>query len=168
MRIKYWTGLALCALALFINTHSLHAHRLKHIFTTVEMNAENQLEVVHQVHLHDASVALSLIQDMRETDVLDLEGQARLLLHVQDFFVISAEDTPIPLDIVGSEIEGNHLFLYFESGQIDTPHRLTIKNEMFMDLFGDQQNLMNLTVGGHLKSLRFPKKGEPKTAVFTQ
>lgn len=159
-------GLALLALALFLSSNDACAHRLKHVFSTVELNASNRLEVSHQVHYHDASTALSLIQNMRETDVLDLEGQARLLLHLQDQFAITIDGETVPLEVVGAEVEGNHIFFYFESSVIETPTAISVRNGMMMDLFADQQNLMNVRVGDKLKSLRFEKPEEIKTAHF--
>ncbi len=154
---KLYEGLALIAFALLLmHTQSAMAHRAKHVFTTITYGASGTLEVVHQLHLHDASQALSVIENSRTAEVLTLEGQAKLLLHIEDQFELRDENgNPIPLVTIGAEVEGPHLYMLFESGEIDAPKTLNIRHPMLMDIFPDQRNQLNATIGKSLKSHLF-------------
>ena len=145
------------ALALLLFTLPLTAtHRAKHVFTTITYGASGTLEVVHQLHLHDASQALSVIENSRTAEVLTLEGQARLLIHIEDQFELRDENgDTIPLTTVGAEVDGPHLYMLFESDKIAEPSNLRIRHPMLMDIFPDQRNQLNVTIGNSLKSHLF-------------
>lgn len=165
-------GLALFALALtfwglaIAGLQEANAHRAKSIFTTVAYSDEQTLQITHQIHLHDAQQSLSIIQNMREADLLDTKGQARLLLHLEKSFKIEAHGAPLALEAVGAEIEGHHLYIYFESDTLKQPSSITIQNDMLMDVYFDQLNQVNLNIGGKRETLFFKQRGKKLTAKF--
>lgn len=146
---------------------AVQAHRAKSAFTILEWSSDaSTLQVTHQLHLHDASVALSFIENNRNAEVLNLEGQAKLMLHITPHFNLwDGTGNAIALEPLGAEVSGPHLYLYYESAVLaEQPTKLSVRHAVLMDVFADQTNQINLQVGSTLKTLRFGDKDAIETA----
>ncbi|PHR93185.1 MAG: hypothetical protein COA69_04330 [Robiginitomaculum sp.] len=133
------------------------AHRQKKVITTVEWNANtNLLEITHILHLHDAEQALSRLGKLSQPDLTSLRARAQLALYAQDHFkLFDFNKNPIALTIVGAEIMSGHAYVYQEVALSEVPQELLVENTLLLDIYRDQTNLVNVTLGGELKSLVF-------------
>lgn len=133
------------------------AHRQKKIITDVEWNSStNLLEITHILHLHDAEQALSRLGKLSQPDLTPLRARAQLALYAQDHFKLFDHDgNPIPLTIVGAEIVSGHAYVYQEVALSEVPQELLVDNTLLLDVYLDQTNLVNVTLGGALQSLVF-------------
>ncbi|MEM8986442.1 MAG: DUF6702 family protein [Pseudomonadota bacterium] len=139
------------------------AHRQRIALTTVRWDATAQaLQVIHRLHAHDAGHFLETDPDAAVTDI---KGRARLALHVEEQFrLFSTEGVPLPLKMVGAELDRNYVFVYQEMPLSQPPAALAIENGVFQDLFSDQINHVNFEMGGAVKTLVF-EKGDGKKRV---
>lgn len=133
------------------------AHRQKKVISTVEWNSStNLLEITHMLHLHDAEQALSRLGKLTQPDLTSLRARAQLALYAQDHFkLFDSNENTIALTIVGAEIVTSYAYVYQEVALSEVPKELLIDNTLLLDIYLDQTNLVNVTLGGELKSLVF-------------
>lgn len=140
---------------------SAYAHRQKRSVSSVVWNTQtNLLEVTHILHLHDAEQALSRIGKLTSPDLTPLRARAQLALYAQEHFRLTdASGAEIPLSIVGAEVENGQAYIYQEAKLAQVPHELYITDTLLLDIYSDQTNLVNISLGGEVKSLVF-KSGD--------
>ncbi len=147
----------------------LVAHRAHISLTTVEWSSRaGTLEIIHRVHLHDAQQVLDEVAPTRNLALADLEGRARFALYVESCFALWLENekTELALTLVGAEIEGDHILVFQEIELPEPPPALRVKCTLLRDLFEDQVNHVNLTVGKRTRTLRFSGEEETESVRF--
>ena len=159
-------GAALCA-ALFLSHTPASAHRAKTVFTIVEYAKDSgNIEVTHSIHMHDAQKALQHITGSLNPSMEQLEFQARMLLHIAKFFTVKTDGEAVKLENIGAEVEGDHIFFYFESAPVNKPKAISIRNDIYMDIFPDQVNQTNMKVDALIRTIISRKEGEEKESIF--
>ncbi len=146
----------LCA-ALLLASSTAFAHRTPASLTTIEANPNtNAIEIVHRIHMHDAEYALKQSSADPEDSVDTLKGQARIALLVESAFQIvdSATGKPVPLTLVGAQVERDSL-LVFQEREGALPKKLKIRNETFREIFPNQVNTVTILLGETDQSLVF-------------
>ncbi len=141
------------------------AHRLARTETEVRIDPDGTVGVVHVYHVQDAQVALYKAGLINRPDLGRLRARATLALYTDRNFTLSDATGPVALDIIGSEIEGDSIYVYQE-GRVsrDGPGGpLTIDARMLRDLVHDQRNSVNVVRGGRTVTLDFSGEGGPKT-----
>ncbi len=143
------------------------AHRQKQAHSTLEWNERSQtLEVIHILHLHDAEQALSALGLMKRPDLTQLKARAKLALYVQEKFTLATlAGEAIKLDIIGAETRSGRVYIYFETGPRARPEGLLIGHNLLHDVYPDQVNRINVTLGGELQSLSFGAGERPKKVL---
>lgn len=94
--------------------HCLKAHRQPVVFTAITRNSNtDSIEVVHQLHAHDAEIVLDTIAPNHKLTLDSLEGRARLAIYAEGKFQIVNDENrePIKLTLLGSEIERHFVHL---------------------------------------------------------
>lgn len=123
------------------------AHRISVPVTTISPNPRSgQWEVVHRLSAHDMETAL-LEEGAGGAVWLDTEaGMAAAQAYVEQRFAITGRSGDIVLDLVGAEVEGDDLFVYFE---FDSPDQdIIVENGlMFGGTDSAQQALVNVGSG---------------------
>lgn len=154
------------ALAFFVGV-SVSAHRAKAALTIAEYNADTRnFEVTHQLHLHDAQFALNRIVGNPQASIFDLEQQAELLLHLGEQFEMRSAQHDIKLNPLGAEIDGDHLYLFYESAPLEPPKTIRVRHDLLRDIFPDQINQINVTIGPVLRTLILNEEDKVKTTLF--
>lgn len=148
---------ALCGAACTFLPVPAFAHRQKRAVSTIVWNEQTKLlEITHILHLHDAEQALSRIGKLNNPDLTPLRARAQLAIYAQEHFILThANGKPIKLNIVGAEVDNGQAYIYQEVALRKNPHELSITNTLLLDVYMDQTNLVNITLGGQLKSLVF-------------
>lgn len=148
---------ALTASLLGLGLDPAWAHRLAFSLSSVEWNAEDQsLEVIHRFHTHHAIDAVARAFETGAAAFDTLESQARLGVYVADRFALRAADgAPIPLEMVGVEVNGDFVFVFQEAPMAAEPATLTARSTILHEMFTDQRNQVNITLGGAAHTLNF-------------
>ncbi len=133
------------------------AHRQKQALSTVEWNARTKtLEVTHDLHAHDAEQVLAKLGLITSPDLTGLRARARLALYVNENFQLKTLDgQAINLTILGAETDATYAHVYMETALTEPPAGLLINNTLLQDVFIDQTNQVNVSLGENLKSVVF-------------
>jgi hypothetical protein len=137
-------------------TVAAHAHQQKAAVTRVLFNERSgNIEVMHRFRLHDAEHAVREIFG-GDADMLSVpRTRDRFAAYVADRFELGAGGEALALDLLGSEIDGQHLWVYQETPIPATIGTLTMRHDALRDLWPAQSNLVNVQRGGEVRSLRF-------------
>ncbi|MGB3721422.1 MAG: DUF6702 family protein [Pacificimonas sp.] len=153
----------IAALVALLTALPLAAHPLKLSETSVSANPRTgQLEVAHSLSLHDMPEMLRSM-GAANIDVIG-SGEARTFVesYVAQHFHIVADGQPVTLGLIGSEIDGGQLWVYQEAAIPDAAE-LTIDDRLLHDVFPDQQNRVNVDLGGGIDTLVFRNGSAPQT-----
>ena len=141
----------------------LAAHPLKLSETSVSANVRTgQLEVAHSLSLHDMGALLRGI-DAQGTDVIGSPAaRSAVERYVAARFHIRADGRPVPLAVLGSEVENGSLWVYQEAA-IPAAAELTVYSSLLLDIFDDQQNRVNVDMGRGVRTLVFRNGDAPQS-----
>jgi hypothetical protein len=87
-----------------------------------------------------------------------------VLQYLNDYFKIKQHKKRLPIRYLGSEMEEEALWIYFEV-PVENTSGLTLRNTLLFNEFKDQQNLVHITIGGDMKSYLF-KPSDKEQAIF--
>lgn len=134
------------------------AHQLKAALTTVLFNSRSgRLEVMHRFYLHDAEQVASGIAGRGAALLEDAEDRQRFGIYVHERFTLATADgTPLPLSLRGTEIDGDYLWVY-QAMPLPDPSlpALVISNDVLRDVWPDQVNTVNVEGTGPVQTLVF-------------
>ncbi|MCB1685575.1 MAG: DUF6702 family protein [Pseudomonadales bacterium] len=148
------------------------AHRLRVAITTLLFNDHSgRIEVMHRFYLHDAEHALTELMG-RGADLFDsVEDRQRFAVYVHERFelgVLDDSDTlngnkspdenvrPLPLRLIGAEIEDDSLWVYQAIALPATPiSGLQVSQRALQDIWPDQVNTVNIERKGRISTLTF-------------
>lgn len=137
------------------------AHVQKTAVTRILFNPNTEnIEVMHRFLVHDAEHAATLIFGERQTLLESDESRELFSNYVMNRFAIEAtyeggNKALLALDYVGSEVDGQFLWVYQEIADDADIARLSIVHSVLRDIWPDQSNLVNIEREGEIKSLRF-------------
>jgi hypothetical protein len=130
-------------------------HRQHLSWSTIAWNEQSSvLEITHRVHAHDASAWLTARANA-EIDITDIEHQARFALYCAERFKLQNNQTWQNPELLGAELKGNYLLTYQQLKLDAAPTSLFFEITILMDLFVDQEHVVNTASGGSTKSLNF-------------
>lgn len=160
MNRRHFIQGALAAAGAFSLAAASLAHRVNSVATTVKRVAAEDSQIIwqitHQVHFHDAERALVNITGNPRLSLLDVKPRAQLLLHMtKEFALATGDGTPIPLDPIGGEVDGDYAYFYLSSAPIKTHTDLLIHNQLFTTLFDGQLNTVNVDAAGRVQTVGF-------------
>lgn len=75
--------------------------------------------------------------------------------YINSHFEVLINDKRISMNFLGKEYENDMVYLYVELTDIDTISSIAIKDDMLMDVFEDQKNIINIFIGDTKKSFVF-------------
>lgn len=167
-------GLALVALLLaFAFPPAASAHQQKTAVTRILFNPNTgNIEVMHRFFVHDAEHAASLIFGERQALMESAESRALFSSYVVNGFAVEAHyeggsSEELSLTFLGSEIDGQFLWVYQEIPQTGTVTAMTIVSLALRDVWSDQSNLVNIERDGEVYSLTFDGSDEVLTVELS-
>ncbi len=99
---------------------------------------------------------MSRLGKLDKPDLTSLRARANLALYVQERFTLShLNGEIIPLNIIGAEIDGAYAYVYQDVALSAVPNGIEVENTLLQDIYLNQTNLVNITLGAELKSLTF-------------
>jgi hypothetical protein len=149
------TNILLLCLFLFYNVlHPLHLS-----VTEIEHDANKKaLEMTMRIFLDDLEA--SIRNDLQKPD-LDItapgpEHTTNDLLedYLRKHFKINAGGKELTYEYLGHEVELPVIYLYVQSSNVKKVNDITIYNDIIMDTYDDQANLVHVKVHGKVKSLK--------------
>ena len=92
----------------------------------------------------------------------EAERDSMVLAYLKDHFQVKQQDKGIPIRYLGSEIEEEGLWAYFEI-PVDIDEAIMVRNTILLDVFKDQQNLVHVTIGDETLSYLYNSSKKAQT-----
>lgn len=92
--------------------------------------------------------------------------EAEVKKYVNNNFDVYVNGSPKTLTFTGSQISGETVWVYFESGGITDISTLKIKNTILLSSFPKQMNLVNIAYKGKQKTMNFLRGKEVNEVSF--
>jgi len=126
-----------------------------------------RIEVAHRLSIHDAESTLMSVLGARADLVGDAVAQDKFQAYVAERFRIADEGSgdPIPLTIVGGEVERGYYWVYQEAPLSERLDTMLISQGVLMDAIPRQTNRVNVVQDGRTKTLVF--SGDPGPQSFS-
>ncbi|HEY5919200.1 MAG TPA: DUF6702 family protein [Chryseolinea sp.] len=137
-------------------------HPLHVSVTEIEMdNKDKRLEIMMRVFMDDLEVTLREKYKMPDLDVLNPKGRTvdqmmedYLKLH----FKIALDNKAQVMKYLGHEQEGDAFIFYIEVEKVKKWKTIQIQNDIIMETYDDQSNLVHVTSNETVRSLRLTTK----------
>lgn len=149
-------------------TASVSAHQQKVAISTILFNDRTQnIEVMHRFQLHDAEHAVKRLFE-GDADIYQSEKtQQDFVAYVLSRFSLQRQNgETLPLTLVGSEVDGKHMWVYQEVATPADVQGLTVTHEALRDIWPKQTNTVNVEGKGPIKTLVFDGETPTQTVTF--
>ncbi len=132
------------------------AHRSHVTLTRLALNTRaGTWEWTHQVHYHDAVVALGLWLPGRDVDPVSAEGRARLAFELQRTLWFAGPDgQPLLPSVAGGELDGDNIVVYQEMPAPTQRGTYTVSSSFLHQVFDDVVNNVSVELGSQPQVLR--------------
>lgn len=144
----------LCAL-LVVCAGTATAHQLKAAQTSVSLSPGTGLvEVIHRFYVHDAEHAVEQLFGLSgdiHRDAALRDTFARYLS--QHFTLADQDDSPLPLVLLGAEIDGDFLWVYQELPGDAWPQIESVRHDALQELWPEQENRVNVRTEDGLQTV---------------
>lgn len=125
--------------------------------TEIRYNPENQsLEIAQKIFWDDLEVALAKIYETK-VDFMNPNRRESLEEMVKSYVLdqneIIVNDQKLSIDYLGFEIEEEAVWVYMEALKVPSPSKVQIRNEVLIQHFEGQQNIVNFYKNQKPKSL---------------
>lgn len=155
----------LSVLTLIGGSHPLHVS-----VTEIEMDSKDKrLEIMMRVFVDDFETSLRQKFNQPELEILPLSEDERdkfISRYLNDHFQIWLDLKNAKTKYVGHEIDGDAFIFYIEVPNVRKWKSIQIKNDIIMQVYSDQSNLVHVTVQETVKSLRLTKNNPTDKLTF--
>ena len=137
-------------------------------------------ELDYNAEAHTLEMAVRIFLDDLEA-ALEAQGTGKLYLGTAsesedaDRYIANYLNKMIKLSVDGQEVEGQFLgkeieqdvvWSYIEIQNVEKPHKISMLNQLLLDLYDSQQNIVHMRVGKQTKSFRLFKGNMNGLAEF--
>jgi hypothetical protein len=146
-------------------------HPLHISVTEIEYDPkEKELEILIRVFTSDLEKAIRIEEGKQDLDILSPEsGRSSKELFSKYFlshFSVGLDGKEKECKFLGFEVEGQTLTAYIQVIPVNNWKEIRINNSLLVDVFDDQSNLVHVTVGKEVKSLRLVSDTRKGTLIF--
>jgi hypothetical protein len=130
---------------------------------------EKQLEITIRVFADDLEQSLKKTLNKPDLDILKTQKTSIddiMRTYFADHFSVSLDDRVQTSNYLGHEIEEGTFVFYVEVAKIKKWQSIKVRNQLLMETFSDQSNLVNVTVNDDVKSLRLTKSADAGILTF--
>lgn len=92
--------------------------------------------------------------------------EAEVKKYVNNNFDVYVNGSPKTLTFTGSQVSGETVWVYFETGGVSDISTLKIKNSILLSAFPKQINLVNIAYKGSQKTMNFQRGKETNEVSF--
>ena len=148
------------------------AHQQKTAVTRILFNdSTGNIEVMHRFFIHDAEHAAGVVFGEAQNLMESADSRKLFSNYVMNRFAVVAEDsqgemTELNLKYVGEEVDGQFLWVYQETVQLQDIAALSVVHIALRDVWPDQANLVNIQRDGQIHSLSFADSADSLSIEF--
>lgn len=158
---------------LAISLLSFAMHKYYVSITEAEYNVDSKtFEIGVKFIGHDLEEALSAVGAPRlylGTEKEHEKADYYLSQYINQRFHMVADGVSLNYSFVGKEInKDDFIYCFFESNQLESPKKVTIKNTLLTEIFSGQANTVYLTVGDQKKNYQLNKSNVSETHELKQ
>ena len=136
-------------------------HPLHVSVTEIEMDEKDKrLEIMMRVFADDLELTLRQNLGQPDLDILgmtDLDRDDVISLYLKDHFKIQLDGKAQKANYLGHEQDDLAFVFYIETPNVQKWKSIQIQNDIIMETYADQSNLVHVTVGETVRSLRLTK-----------
>ncbi|VAX05883.1 hypothetical protein MNBD_ALPHA03-1672 [hydrothermal vent metagenome] len=146
-----------------------HAHRFYAAFTQIDLQENTQvIEVVHRLFTHD-------VEDLLRSELGNSSGLSNAEITPilkafieKDFAIFDNQGNRLPLTWIAMEYNIDNVLIYQEAALPSKLAEITIINRLFMALFEDQRNTVNVEWKEKIRTRIFKKGMEQQNVNFNK
>lgn len=172
MKAIFLPVLSLCLMA-FVLTASAPAHEFHVSKGQIEYVAsEKSLQITLHLFIDDLEEALRRSGAERVflgTDREIARADEYLQAYLKRHFVLTVNGQPVSYSFVGKEMSTDLLgmWCYLQVDGVDAPRQIKVRNDLLLDVFDDQKNILNIVgPAGKRSTLLFEKDNVAQQANF--
>lgn len=141
---------------------TLYLHPLHISVTEIEFDEKDKaLEITMRVFMDDLELTLRNHLKQPELDILDTKNGTTVDEMMRNYlpgrFKISLDNKPQTVNYLGHEKEGDAFIFYIEVTKVKQWKTIYILNSIITETHDDQSNLVHVTVGDKVRSLRLTR-----------
>lgn len=131
-------------------------------------SGKKMLQITSRLHIEDLNKALEKKYKKKIAVENENSSSEEVLLkeYLNNRFSIKVNGQVKPLNFLSKEIEDDELVIYSNIKNIAKINTLEIQNNVLIECFSDQQNMINLTVLGEKKSFLLTNSVSSKSLKF--
>jgi hypothetical protein len=152
-------------LTILFEIHPLHVS-----VTEIEMDEKDKrLEIMMRVFIDDLELTLRQNLHQPALDILSLSENGRDEIvsdYLKDHVKLSLDSKIQKIKYIGHEQEESAFIFYVEVSNVKKWKTIQVQNDIIMNTFSDQSNLVHVTVGEKVKSLRLTKSNPVDKLTF--
>jgi hypothetical protein len=160
-----YLSLSLICFTITTFTHPLHVS-----VTEIEMDEkEKRLEIMMRVFMDDLEVTFRDHFKKPELDILKPKGSTvdeMMQAYLKSHFKIMLDGKPVVTQYLGHEQEGEAFIFYIEANNVRNWATITVQNDIITETHDDQSNLVHVTLGETVRSLRLTKNNPIDKLTF--
>jgi len=148
-------------------TQVSYAHRFYAAFTQIDLREKKQtIEIVHRLFTHDVEDFLSMERG-NISGLSDKEIEPIIRDFVEkNFSMRDGNGKNIPLKWIGMEYETDNVHVYQEAVLPQSHSKFIIINKIFMSLFEEQKNTVNMEWNDQIRTRIFLRGHTQQTVDF--
>ncbi|WP_442266362.1 DUF6702 family protein [Tenacibaculum sp. ZS6-P6] len=145
-------------------------HKYYIALTEIEHNStNNSVEMIMNVFVDDIEKAINTDYNtdlQLNTQKEHQNTDSYLTKYLKNHFKISINEKQVDYNFIGKEYDGNIVYFYLEIENINEVKSIEVENDVLVQHFSDQQNLIKVKVNGDRKSLFLTKKNDKGLLKF--
>jgi hypothetical protein len=145
--------------------HPLHVS----VTDIVHDEKERELEIIMRIFTDDLETSIRTQQNSPDLDLLN-PAQSTTDELVKDYvlqrFSVSLDNKKQALNFLGTEVEGDALLCYIQVRSVKKWRTIEVLNSIVTEIYEDQSNLVHVTVGEKVRSLRLMKNNPSGKITF--
>jgi hypothetical protein len=150
---------------LFFGLVSGTVHKFHIALFQIEFASQKKMiQITSRIHIDDLNKALE--KKYKKKIILEAEDNSPTELlfkeYVNNRFSIKVNGQNKPLNFLSKEIDGDELVCYWSIKNISKINALEVNNSVLIELFPDQQNLVNISVLEEKQSYLFTNSSTSK------
>lgn len=155
----------------FLLTLWAPAHPIHISVTEIEFDEkEKELEIVMRIFADDLEASIRMDRNEPELDLLhppkDVTTDELAKEYIVKRFQVALDGKQQKLKYLGSEVDGDALVFYIQVVQVKSWKSITVTNNVILETYDDQSNIVHVTVKGKTKSLRLMRNNPIGTLTF--
>lgn len=132
-------------------------------------NKDNRLEIMMRVFIDDLETTLSQDLNAPSLDLINPKGfniDQVMKDYLKVHFKIMLDNKPQIMNYLGHELEGEAFIFYIEVSPVKKWKTIRVMNDIIIEKYNDQSNLVHVTVFETVKSLRLTKSRPTDELTF--